>query len=63
MKTREQMTEELINQRLECWFEWKPYEIADLFTHGLKGYADMTDEELKEEYELYFEADLFREEE
>ncbi len=31
------------------------YEIADLFRSGMKGYDDMSDEELKDEYELYFE--------
>ena len=55
MKNREQMIEKLIEYRLDCWFEWKPYEIADLFRGGLKGYDEMTDQELSEEYELYFE--------
>lgn len=62
MKNREQMIKELIEQRIETWYEWRPYEIADLFRSGLKGYDSMTDEEIKEEYELYFEADIFREE-
>lgn len=57
LETREQMIERLIQQRLEGWFEWRPYEIADLFRGGLKGYDEMTDAELKEEYELYFEED------
>ena len=57
MKNREEMIEQLVQHRLECWFEWKPYEIADLFRGGLKGYDEMTDEELTDEYELYFESE------
>jgi hypothetical protein len=57
MKNREEMIEQLIEHRLDCWYEWKPYEIADLFRGGLKGYDEMTDEEIKEEYELHFDTD------
>ncbi len=31
MKTREDMIERLVEHRIDCWYEWKPYEIADLF--------------------------------
>lgn len=55
--TREKMISELIEEKIEFWYEWKPYEIADLFLHGLKGYEQMTDEEIEEEHNLHFEKD------
>jgi len=57
MKTREDMITELINEKIEFWYEWKPCDIADLFRNGLKGYDEITDEELKDEYELHFGED------
>jgi hypothetical protein len=57
MKTREEMITRLVDHRIDCWYEWKPYEIDDLFRSGMKGYDEMSDEELKDEYELYFEEE------
>jgi hypothetical protein len=29
MKTREEMITRLVDHRIDCWYEWKPYEIDD----------------------------------
>jgi hypothetical protein len=58
MKTREEMIKKLVDHRIDCWYEWKPYEIDDLFRGGMTGYDEMSDEELKDEYELYFEEEI-----
>ena len=57
MKNREEMIKELIEEKIEFWYEWKPYEIADLFRNGLKGYDQMTDEEVCEEYSIHLGED------
>jgi hypothetical protein len=35
MKTREEMITRLVDHRIDCWYEWKPYEIDDLFRSGM----------------------------
>lgn len=56
MKTREDMREEMIDKLVEHKVtNIKLVNIANLFRYGMKGYDEMSDEELKDEYELYFE--------
>jgi hypothetical protein len=57
MKSREDKIKELIEKKIEFWYEWRPYEIADLFRGGLKGYDQMTDEAINEEYNIHFEEE------
>jgi hypothetical protein len=54
MENREEMIDRLVEHRIDC-FDFR--DLADLFTGGLTGYDNMTDEELREEYELYFESE------
>jgi hypothetical protein len=54
MKNREEMIEKLVEHRVDC-FDFR--DLADLFIGGLKGYDEKTDEELIEEYDLYFESE------
>lgn len=55
MKTREDMIERLVEHRVDCF---DSRELADLFRDGFRGYEEMSDEELKDEYELYFEEEV-----
>jgi hypothetical protein len=55
MKTREEMIEKLVEYRVDN-FDLR--ELADVFEGGIIGYDAMSDEELKDEYELCFAEDL-----
>jgi hypothetical protein len=52
MKTREEMIDRLVEYRVDN-FDLR--ELADLFLGGIVGYDDMSDEELKDQYDLFFE--------
>jgi len=52
MKTREEMIKRLIEYDVD---NFDIRDLADLFRYGMVAYEDMTDEELKEMYELHFE--------
>jgi hypothetical protein len=54
MENREEMIERLVEHRVDC-FDFR--DLADLFTGGLTGYDNMTDEEIKEEYQICFESE------
>jgi hypothetical protein len=55
MKTREEMIERLVEHSVDC-FDFR--DLADLFINGMKGYDEMSDEEIKNEYEFFFEEEL-----
>lgn len=55
MKTREEMIDKLVEHKVT---NIKFVNIANLFRYGMTGYEDMSDEELKDEYELYFEEEV-----
>jgi hypothetical protein len=50
MKTREDMIEELVEYRVDC-FDLR--DLADVFMGGVVGYDEMSDEEIKDQYELH----------
>ena len=50
--TREEMIDKLVEHDVDN-FDMR--DLADLFRYGMVAYEDMTDEELKEEYERCFE--------
>ena len=52
MKIREDMIDKLVEHDVDN-FDMR--DLADLFRYGMVEYEDMTDEELKEMYELHFE--------
>lgn len=54
MKTREEMIDKLVEHDVDN-FDMR--DLADLFRYGMVAYEDMTDEELKEMYELHFEEE------
>lgn len=54
MKTREEMIEKLVEYRVDN-FDLR--ELADVFLGGIIGYDEMSDEEVKEQYELFFEEE------
>ena len=54
MITREEMIDELVEHDVDN-FDMR--DLADLFRYGMVAYEDMTDEELKELYELCFEEE------
>ena len=49
---REEMIEKLVEYRVDN-FDLR--ELADVFVGGIIGYDEMSDEEVKEQYELFFE--------
>lgn len=55
MKTREDMIERLVEHRVDCF---DSRELADLFRDGLRGYEEMSDEELKDHYKYHFGEEL-----
>jgi len=48
---REEMIEKLVEYRVDN-FDLR--ELADVFIDGMIGYDEMSDEEVKEQYELFF---------
>jgi len=54
MKSREEMIEQLVEHRVDC-FDFR--DLADLFIGGLTGYDNMSDEEIKEEYNIHFKEE------
>jgi hypothetical protein len=54
MKTRDEMTDEILNYLLDN-FDMR--DLADLFINGLKGLDEMSDEDIKNEYNFYFNGD------
>jgi len=50
--TREEMIDKLVEHDVDN-FDMR--DLADLFRYGMVAYEDMSDEELKEEYERCFE--------
>ena len=51
MITREEMIDKLVEYDVDN-FDMR--DLADLFRYGMVAYEDMSDEELKEEYKIYF---------
>lgn len=49
---REEMIEKLVERDVD---NFDIRDLADLFRHGMIGFKDMSDEELKEYYEFCFE--------
>jgi hypothetical protein len=54
MKTREEMIERLVEYDVD---NFDIRDLADLFRYGRTGYEDMSDEELKDQYEFFIEED------
>ena len=52
--TREEMIDKLVEHDTDN-FDMR--DLADLFRYGMVAYEDMSDEELKEQYEFCFEED------
>jgi hypothetical protein len=52
--TREEMIDKLVEHDVDN-FDMR--DLADLFRHGRTGYEDMSDEELKDQYEFFIEED------
>ena len=52
--TREEMIDKLVEHDVDN-FDMR--DLADLFRYGMVAYEDMSDEELKEQYELFFKED------
>ena len=52
--TREEMIDKLVEHDVDN-FDMR--DLADLFRYGMVAYEDMSDEELKEQYEFCFEED------
>ena len=52
--TREEMIDKLVEHDVDN-FDMR--DLADLFRYGMVAYEDMTDKELKEQYEFCFEED------
>ena len=52
--TREEMIDKLVEYRVDN-FDLR--ELADVFVGGIIGYDEMSDGEVKEQYELFFEED------
>ena len=51
---REEMIEKLVEYRVD---NFDIRELADVFVGGIIGYDEMSDGEVKEQYELFFEED------
>jgi hypothetical protein len=51
---REEMIEKLVEYRVD---NFDIRDLANLFRYGMVAYEDMSDEELKEQYEFFFEED------
>lgn len=51
---REEMIDKLVERKVT---NIKLINIANLFRYGMTGYEDMSDEELKEQYEFFIEED------
>ena len=52
--TREEMIDKLVEHDVDN-FDMR--DLADLFRYGMVAYEDMSDEELKEQYEFCFEEE------
>ena len=52
--TRKEMIDKLVEHDADN-FDMR--DLADLFRYGMTGYEDMSDEELKEQYEFFFEEE------
>jgi hypothetical protein len=52
--TREEMIDKLVEHDVDN-FDMR--DLADLFRYGMTGYEDMSDEELKDQYEFFIEED------
>jgi len=52
--TREEMIDKLVEHDVDN-FDMR--DLADLFRYGRTGYEDMSDEELKDQYEFFIEED------
>jgi hypothetical protein len=52
--TREEMIDKLVEHDVDN-FDMR--DLADLFRYGSTGYEDMSDEELKDQYEFFIEED------
>ena len=53
MKTREEMIDELVENDVD---NFDIRDLANLFRYGVIAYEYMSDDELKEQYEFYFEV-------
>jgi hypothetical protein len=53
MKTRAEMIDELVEYDVD---NFDIRNLGDLFRYGMVAYEDMSDEELKDVHELYFEG-------
>jgi len=52
--TREEMIDKLVEHDVD---NFDIRDLADLFRYGMVAYEDMSDEELKEQYEFFIEED------
>jgi hypothetical protein len=52
--TREEMIDKLVEHDVD---NFDIRDLADLFRYGRAGYEDMSDEELKDQYEFFIEED------
>jgi hypothetical protein len=52
--TREEMIDKLLEYDVD---NFDIRDLADLFRYGRTGYEDMSDEELKDQYEFFIEED------
>ena len=52
--TREEMIDKLVEHDVDN-FDMR--DLADLFRYGMVAYEDMSDEELKDQYEFFIEED------
>ena len=52
--TREEMIDKLVEHDVDN-FDMR--DLANLFRYGMTGYEDMSDEELKDQYEFFIEED------
>lgn len=52
--TREEMIDKLVEHDVD---NFDIRDLADLFRYGRTGYEDMSDEELKDQYEFFIEED------
>jgi hypothetical protein len=51
MKTRDEMIEKLVEHDVD---NFDIRDLADVFLFGMKGYEEMSDAEIKDEYEFFF---------
>jgi hypothetical protein len=52
--TREEMIDKLVEHDVD---NFDIRDLANLFRYGMTGYEDMSDEELKDQYEFFIEED------